>query len=57
MLHLLVQLIREEKLFSLEVLNNRITSYKYGSSEAKNKPTTIAPANLSKDGHLKQSGM
>ena len=57
MRHLLIYLVREQKLFSLNVLNNRIASMNYGLSEVKNKPTEIAPASLTSEGHLKQSGM
>ena len=57
MLHILIYLIRKQKLFSLNVLNNRIASMNYGLSEVKNKPTEIAPASLTSAGHLKQSGM
>ena len=57
MRHLLIYLVREKKFFSLEQLNDRITCITYGLSEVKNKPTEIAPAALSSDGHLKQSGM
>ena len=54
MRHLLIYLVREQKLFSLNVLNNRIASMNYGLSEVKNKPTEIAPASLTSEGHLKQ---
>ncbi len=57
MRHLLIYLIREEKQFSLDVLNARIASFNYGPSEVKNKPTAVALASVAPDGHLKQSGM
>ena len=57
MRHLLIQFIREEKIFSLEFLNARIASFKYGPSEVKNKPTALASTSLQGDGHIKQSGM
>ena len=53
MRHLLIHYIREDKLFSVDVLNARITSFKYGV-DVRNKPTTITPVGL--DSHLKQSG-
>lgn len=55
MRHLLIRLIRKEKLFSISTLNTRIASISYGPSEVevKNKPTEIAPLSLSEDGHLK----
>ena len=56
MRHLLMLLIREEKLFTLDALNNRITSFKYGISEINNIPTEISPINITNEGHLKQSG-
>lgn len=55
MRHTLIHLIRDEKLFSLDTLNSRLSSFKFGPSEVKNKPTVIAPAALRPDGHLKQS--
>ena len=57
MRHLLINLVREKKLFSLDVLNARITSINYGPSEVKNKPTQVMPASLTTDGRLKQSGV
>ena len=57
MRHLLIQFVQEEKLFSLDVLNGRIQATHYGPLEVKNKPTVIAPASLTSDGHLKQSGI
>ena len=55
--HLLIYLVREKKLFSLDQLNDHTTGITYGLSEVKNKPTEIAPASLTSDGHLKQSGI
>lgn len=49
--------LHEEKLFSLDALNARISSFNYGSSEVKNKPTVVASTSVASDGHLKQSGM
>ena len=46
MRHLLMYLIREEKMFSLDTLNARIASFNYGPSEVKNKPTAIAVASV-----------
>ena len=57
MRHLLIHFIREEKMLSLELLNTRIASFKYGPSEVKNKPTALASTSVQVDGHLKQSGM
>lgn len=57
MRHLLIHLISEEKLFSVAFLNTRIASFSYGPLEVKNKPTAVALAYISKDGHLKQSGV
>ena len=57
MRHLLVYLIREKKLISLNALNDRISSFNYGPSEVKNRPTEISPVSLTSDGRLKQSGM
>ena len=55
--HLLIQLIHKEKVFTLDILNNRIQSFKYGQSEKKNKPSTLLPKHIVSDGHLKQSGI
>lgn len=57
MRHLLIHLIREEKLFSLDALNARITTMNYGPLEVRNKPTEVTPTSITPDGHLKQSGM
>lgn len=57
MRQLLIHLIREEKVLSLEHLNARIASFKYGSSEVKNKPAALASTSVQVDGHLKQSSM
>ena len=54
--HMLIQLIHEEKAFTLDTLNNRISSFNYGQSEMKNKPSSLLPKHIAKDGHLKQSG-
>lgn len=55
--HLLIQLVIEERVFSLELLNNRIGSFNFGSSECKNRPSKIASHHLSPDSTLKQSGV
>ena len=55
--HLLIYLTREKKLISLNALNDRISSFDYGPSEVKNRPTEISAVSLSSDGRLKQSGM
>ena len=55
--HLLIQLIYREKAFTLDILNNRIKSFKYGQSEKKNKPSSLSPKHIVNDGHLKQSGI
>lgn len=55
--HMLIHFIREEKLFTLSLLNNRLASFKYGPSDIKNKPTLLALSSLTPEGHLKQSGM
>ena len=57
MRHLLIYLVHDKKVFSLNVLNDRIASIDYGLSEVKNKPTEIAPVSITSGGHLKQSGM
>ena len=57
MRQLLIHFIREDKVISLEHLNARIASFKYGPSEVKNKPTTLASTSVQVDGRLKQSGM
>ncbi len=56
MRHTLIHLIRQEKLFSLDVLNSQLSSFKFGPSQVKNKPTVIAPSAIRSDGYLKQSG-
>ena len=59
MCHLLIYLVHERRMFSLDVLNDRIASIDYGLSEVKNKPTKIASL-LPTSGHpvkIKQSGM
>ena len=57
MRQLLIHFIREDKVISLEHLNARIASFKYGPSEVKNKPTALASTSVQVDGRLKQSGM
>lgn len=54
--HMLMHYINDEKLFTLKFLNDRLTSFKYGPSEIKNRPTLLAPASITPEGHLKQSG-
>ena len=54
---LLNQFIVDKKLFSLAVLNQRITSYKYGPAITE-KPSSISRTTLnSNDGKLHQSGI
>lgn len=57
MRHLLIHLISEERLFSVTLLNSRISSFNYGPSEVKNKPTALTSASIAQDAHLKQSGV
>lgn len=54
--HMLIHFIHGEKLFTLRILNDRLASIKYGSSEIKNIPTLLTASHLTPDGHLKQSG-
>ena len=49
----LIHFIKEEKLFTLVLLNIRITSFHYGPTDVKNKPAMIAPDKLSQGGNLK----
>ena len=49
--------IRKEKVLSLEHLNARKASFKYGPSEVKNKPTALVSISVQVVSHLKQSGM
>lgn len=55
--HMLIHFIHEKKIFPLKLLNNRLAAFQYGPSEVKNKPTLLAPASVTSEGHLKQSGM
>lgn len=41
MTHLLLSYIMEDKLFSIELLNDRIAEFPYSSDEKKDKPTQI----------------
>ena len=54
MWRVLIHFIQEEKVLSLDFLNARIASSKYGPSEVKNKPTALASMSLQGDGHIKQ---
>ena len=56
--HLLIQLIVEERVFSLQLLNDRLGSFNFGSTECKNRPSKIASHHLSSESKttLKQSG-
>ena len=51
---LLFRFVVEKKFFPLKTLNDRISSFAYGS-DAKNKPSVIDPNHLT--GNLKQSGI
>ena len=53
---MLKKLIHEEKMFTLQELNNRISKFPYGLSDSTNKPSSINNLNTA-DGHLKQSGI
>ena len=54
--HLLKYLILQEKLFSLNTLNERIQSFLYGPADTCNKPTTISDDIIISSGNcLKQS--
>ena len=54
---LLQHFIHERRLFTLDQLNSRIASFKYGSA-VKNKPSTITTSSFnSTDAKLRQSGM
>lgn len=55
--HMLIHFIHEEKLFTLKILNDWLTSFKYGPSEVKNRPTLLSPTSITPEGRLKQSGM
>lgn len=55
---LLQHYILQEKIFTLELLNSRISAFKYGSADGRNKPTEIGKNVLSsKDNNLTQSGI
>jgi len=56
---LLLYLIQEERLFTVETLNERIQSFDYGQMQAKNKPTPIKHTTLTSPDpcKLKQSGI
>ena len=53
--NLLVQCIATDKLFSIQILNERLTSFFYGP-DVTNKPSTLSPHHISPSGHIKQSG-
>jgi hypothetical protein len=53
---MLKKLIHEEKMFTLQELNNRISKFPYGLSDSTNKPSSINNLNTA-DGHLKRSGI
>lgn len=52
----LIKHLFDEKYFSLSTLNERISSFRYGYAEMKNKPSEISQASLA-SGTLKQSGL
>lgn len=54
MRHLLIQCISVDKLFSLGMLNDRISSFSYGS-DVTNKPSGLSQHHITTNGH-KQSG-
>ena len=51
---LLYQYINVKKLFCLQVLNNRISSFNYGP-DVTNKPSVLSVHHISMSGYLKQS--
>lgn len=53
---LIRHLVYDEKLFSLSTLNKRISSFNYGFTEQKNKPSEISQFSLQSSDTLKQSG-
>ena len=53
--HLLIQLIIKERVFSLELLNDCLGSFNFGSTQNKNRPSKIASHHLSSESTLKQS--
>ena len=56
-LKLLIQTLVQDGVITLERLNERMTSFNYGHSEAKSKPSEIGKSKLfSKDNSLSQSG-
>ena len=54
--HLLIQLIIDERVFSLSLLNDRLGSFNFGCTERKNWPSKITSHHLSSESMLKQSG-
>lgn len=55
---LLKKCIREDEYFTLETLNDRITTFDYGSPEMSNKPSAIKSQALSNDSaSLSQTGV
>ncbi len=58
MKELLKYFIRDQKLFDLNMLNRKITSFRYGPIESRNKPVPMSSTSLNSSDHsLKQSGM
>ena len=53
---LLNYLIKDKKCFSLKTLNERISSFNYGSIDNRNKPSEISKTTFSSSETLKQSG-
>lgn len=54
---ILQSFVCEKCFFTIEILNQRILSFRYSRSESKNKPSQISSSVSTDDGTISQSGM
>ena len=54
---MLQSFVYEKHFFTIEILNQKISSFRYSRSESKNKPSQISSSVLTDDGTISQSGM
>jgi len=54
---MLQSFVCEKRFFTIEILNQKISSFRYSRSESKNKPSQISSSVLTDDGTISQSGM
>ena len=53
---MLQSFICEKRLFTIECINQKLSSFKFSRSESRNKPTQLSPHILNGDGNISQSG-